>query len=95
MLRQEGLQKKKKIEQLTDIGNRTYYIAKSLVICLEENITNEMVEKLSKINPADKFIFRDSAFEDNIPLKNETFNRLSALIDKNSSKKNAYKVEFI
>lgn len=95
MLRQEGLPLTAKIEQLTDIGNRTYYIAKSLVICLEENITNEMVEKLSKINPADKFIFRDSAFDDNIPLKNETFNRLSALIDKNSSKKNAYKVEFI
>ena len=95
MLRQEGLPLSAKIETLTIIGSRTYYIANSLIVCLEENITKEMVEKLSQVHPVDKFIFRDSSFEDDISLKSETFNRLSSLIDKNSNKKNTYKVEFI
>ena len=31
-----------------------------------------------------KFIFRDSAFQDDIALKDETFRRLKALIEKNN-----------
>ena len=97
MLRQEGLPLTSKIETLTDIGSRTYLVADSYLISLEENITPEMTEKLSALNPLPfKFVFRDSAFEDNIILKDETFRRLNALIEKNSgSSKKTYTVEFI
>jgi len=52
---------------------------------------------LAKIDPLPiKFIFRDSAFQDNIALKDETFRRLKALIEKNAgTNKPAYTVEFI
>lgn len=52
-----------------------------------------MIEKLSALNPLPiKFVFRDSAFDDNIVLKDETFRRLNALIDKNTSEeKKTYK----
>ncbi len=97
MLRQEGLPLTSKIEKLTDIGSRTYLVADSYLISLEEDITPEMVEKLSTLNPLPiKFVFRDSAFDDNIVFKDETFRRLNALIDKNTSdEKKTYTVEFI
>ena len=97
MLRQEGLPLTSNIEKLTDIGTRTYLVADSYLISLEENVTPEMIEKLSALNPLPiKFVFRDSAFDDNIVLKDETFRRLNALIDKNTSEeKKTYTVEFI
>ncbi len=97
MLRQEGLPLTSKIEKLTDIGSRTYLVADSYLISLEEDITPEMVEKLSTLNPLPiKFVFRDSAFDDNIVFKDETFRRLNALIDKiTSDEKKTYTVEFI
>ena len=97
MLRQEGLPLTSKIEKLADIGSRTYLVADSYLISLEEDITPEMVEKLSTLNPLPiKFVFRDSAFDDNIVFKDETFRRLNALIDKNTSdEKKTYTVEFI
>lgn len=97
MLRQEGLPLTSSIEKLTDIGTRTYLVANSYLISLEENVTPEMIEKLSTLNPLPiKFVFRDSAFDDDIVLKDETFRRLNALIDKNTSEeKKTYTVEFI
>lgn len=97
MLRQEGLPLTSNIEKLTDIGSRTYLVADSYLISLEETITPEMIEKLSALNPLPiKFVFRDSAFDDNIVLKDETFRKLNALIDKNTSdEKKTYTVEFI
>lgn len=97
MLRQEGVPLTSKIETLTEIGSRTYLVADSYLISLEESINSEMVDKLSKIEPLPfKFVFRDSAFDDDIALKDETFRRLNALIDKNKGgKKQAYTVEFI
>ena len=52
---------------------------------------------LAKIDPLPiKVIFRDSAFQDNIALKDETFRRLKALIEKNNGmKKMTYTVEFL
>lgn len=86
MLRQEGLPLTSNIEKLTNIGSRTYLVADSYLISLEETITSDMIEKLSALNPLPiKFVFRDSAFDDNIVLKDETFRRLNALIDKNTS----------
>lgn len=97
MLRQEGLALTSNIEKLTDIGSRTYLVADSYLISLEETITPEMIKKLSNLNPLPfKFIFRDSAFDDDIVFKDETFRKLNALIDKNTKEgKKAYTVEFI
>ena len=97
MLRQEGLPLTSNIEKLTDIGSRTYLVKNSYLISLEETITQEMIEKLSALNPLPfKFVFRDSAFDDDIVFKDETFRRLNALIDKNTSnEKKTYTVEFI
>ena len=97
MLRQEGLPLTSTIEKLTGIGSRTYLVADSYLISLEENVTPEMIEKLSALNPLPiKFVFRDSAFDDDIAFKDETFRKLNALIDKNTSdEKKTYTVEFI
>lgn len=67
------------------------------MVCLETKITEELIDKLAKIDPLPiKFIFRDSAFQDDIALKDETFRRLKALIEKNAgTNKPAYTVEFI
>ena len=97
MLRQRDVPLSETLEQLFDIGNRTYLYASSYLVCLETEITVELVNKLAQIDPLPiKFIFRDSAFKDDIALKDETFRRLKALIDKNAgNSKVTYTVEFI
>lgn len=97
LLRQRDIPLSAKVELLEDIGQRTYIFADSYLVCLEENITNELIEKIAAINPLPiKFVFRDSAFEDDISLKDETNRRLNALIERNSGgNKKAYTVEFI
>ena len=97
MLRQNDVPLSEKIEFLTDIGNRTYLYAGLYLICLETEITEEMVEKLASLDSLPiKFIFRDSAFKDNISLKDETFRKLRSLIERNSGEsKVSYRVEFI
>lgn len=97
MLRQRDVALSENLELLSDIGNRTYLYASSYLVCLETEITVELVNKLAQIDPLPiKFIFRDSAFKDDIALKDETFRRLKALIDKNAgNSKVTYTVEFI
>lgn len=97
MLRQNDVLLSERLEVLTDIGNRTYLYASTYLICLETKITEEMVEKLALLNPLPiKFVFRDSAFKDNISLKDETFRKLRSLIERNSGEsKVSYRVEFI
>lgn len=97
MLRQNDVPLSESLEVLTDIGNRIYLYASSYLICLETEITEEMVEKLASLEPLPiKFVFRDSAFKDNISLKDETFRRLRSLIERNSGEsKVSYRVEFI
>lgn len=97
MLRQRDVALSETLEQLSDIGSRTYLYASSYLVCLETEITEELVSKLAEIDPLPiKFIFRDSAFRDDIALKDETFRRLKALVEKNSgTNKPAYTVEFI
>lgn len=97
MLRQRDIPLSSKIEKLESIGSRTYMFENSFVVSLEEKITEEMVEALSTIEPLPiKFIFRDSAFEDDIELKDTTFRKLQALIERNTGEnKKAYTVEFI
>ena len=97
MLRQNDVPLSESLEVLTDIGNRTYLYASTYLICLETEITEEMVEKLALLDPLPiKFVFRDSAFKDNISLKDETFRKLRSLIERNSGdSKVSYRVEFI
>jgi len=97
MLRQNDVPLSESLEVLTDIGNRIYLYASTYLICLETKITEEMVEKLASLEPLPiKFVFRDSAFKDNISLKDETFRKLRSLIERNSGEsKVSYRVEFI
>lgn len=96
MLRQSSIPLTQPINTLTDIGKRTYLYGDSYLICLEEDITKEMVEKLAKLEPTPlKFIFRDSAFGKDIAFKDETFRRLNVEIAKNTDGDETYTVEFI
>ena len=96
MLRQPGVPLSETLEKLTEIGNRTYLYADSYLVCLETEITEEIIEKVAEINPLPfRFIFRDSAFGDNIGLKDEIFRRLKSLIEKNFGSGDGYRVEFI
>ncbi len=97
MLRQRNVPLSETLETLSDIGNRTYLYASSFLVCLETEITEELISKLAELDPLPiKFIFRDSAFKDNIALKDETFRRLRVLAEKNAgTNKVTYTVEFI
>jgi len=96
MLRQRDVPMSETLEHLSDIGRRTYLYAGNYLVCLETKITVEHINKLAELNPLPmKFIFRDSAFQDDIALKDETFRRFKALIDKNTGSRAAYTVEFI
>ena len=98
MLRQKDVPLSSNVERMFGGGySRTYLYADSYLVCLETKITTELINKLAEIDPLPvKFIFRDSAFQDNISLKDETFRRLKALIEKNNGmKKMTYTVEFL
>lgn len=97
MLRQRDVALSETVELLSDIGSRTYLYASSFLVCFETEVTESLVEKIAAIDPLPiKFFFRDSAFKDDIALKDETFRRLKALVEKNSGEsKPTYTVEFI
>ena len=97
MLRQNDVTLSESLEVLTNIRNRTYLYASMYLIFLETEITEKMVEKLASLEPLPiKFVFRDSAFKDNISLKDETFRKLRSLIERNSGEsKVSYRLEFI
>ena len=84
-------------EQIEMISERTYLYADSFLVCLRDRITNELIDELASLDPLPiKYVFRDSAFGDDIVLKDETFRRLKLLVDKNHSEtRNSYVVEFI
>ena len=93
LLRHYGIPLTAKIEKLDFIGNRTYTIQGSIIVCLETQITKEIVDKISELEPV-KVIFRDSAFGDDISLKQNSVHRLNVLIEKNN-KNTTHVVEFI
>ena len=97
MLRQRDVPLSEKIEKLIDIGDRTYLYADTYIVCLESELTTDMIDKMACLDPVPvKFVFRDSAFKDDIALKDETFRRLKAVIEKNTNQaKQTYTVEFI
>ena len=102
MLRQYGIPLSTPIEKLDSISDRTYAFADAVVVCLEPEITDELIEKLAAIEPTPaKFVLRDSAFGDDIEFKDFSFRKLSALIsnhqteEERKSRYNNYTVEFI
>lgn len=97
MLRQKNIPLSSKIEVLDEIGSRTYLYADSYLVCLETQVTNDMIDKLASLDPTPfKYIFRDSAFKDDIDLKTNAFRRLKAMVKKHAgATKKAYTVEFI
>ncbi len=97
LLRHRGIPLSARVEKLPAIGDRTYIFADTVVVCLEENVTENIIDKIAAIEPMPtKIIFRDSAFGDDITLKTNTMLRLEAQMKKNSgNKKKAYRVEFI
>lgn len=102
MLRQYNISLTTPIEKLSTVSDRTYIFADSVVVCLESDINDELIEKLASIEPTpNKFVLRDSAFSDNIELKDVSFRKLSALIanhqikEEFNSNHSNYTVEFI
>ncbi|NSW92161.1 MAG: site-specific DNA-methyltransferase [Firmicutes bacterium] len=97
LLRHRDIPLSAKVEKLASIGERTYIFADTVVVCLEENVTESIIDKIAAIEPMPmKIIFRDSAFGDDISLKTNSMLRLEAQMKKNSGeKKKAYRVEFI
>ncbi len=97
ILRQRDVPLSEHIDKLSDIGERTYLYADAYMICLESEISTEMIDKMAAMNPVPvKYIFRDSAFKDDIALKDESIRRLKAVIEKNTNQaKQTYTVEFI
>ena len=102
MLRQYGIPLSTPIEKLSDVSERTYIFADAVVVCLDEDITDELIDKLAALEPTPgKYILRDSAFGDDIEFKDKSYRRLSALIqnhlteDEQKSKRKSFTVEFI
>lgn len=102
MLKQYGIPLSTPIEKLSDISDRTYIFADAVVVCLDADITDELIEKLAAIEPIPaKYILRDSVFDDDIEFKDVSYRRLSALIanhqtdEEKKSKYNNFTVEFI
>lgn len=97
LLRQRDIPLSSKVQKLSEIGDRTYIFAEGFVVCLEENITEDLINKLVALNPLPvKFYFRDSAFNDDIDLKDYSIRELEALVAKNTGDdNNSYAVEFI
>ena len=102
MLRQYNIPLSTPVEKLPQVSDRTYIFADAVVVCLEPEISTELIEKLAAVEPTPaKFVLRDSAFNDDIELKDVSFRRLSSLIrthqteEERKSKYNNYVVEFI
>ena len=102
MLRQYGIPLSTPIEKMSEISERTYCFADAVVVCLEAEMNDTLIERLANIEPTPaKFVLRDSAFGDDIELKDVSFRKLSALIrnhqteEERKSKYNNYTVEFI
>jgi adenine-specific DNA-methyltransferase len=97
LLRHRDIPLSTNVEKLASIGARTYIFADTVVVCLEETITEGMIDQIAAIEPMPtKVIFRDSAFGDDISLKTNSMLRLEAQMKKHSGlKKKAYRVEFI
>ena len=94
LLRYYGMPLSARIDKLENIGDRTYCIGKVVIVCLEDTITDEIIDKLSKIKFA-KIYFRDSSFkgENSLEIKQNLMTKLNLQKEYNDEK--VYNVEFI
>ena len=97
LIRQYGIPLTAPIDLLSDIGERTYSIADTVIVCLEEDVTDAVVDKIANLEPIpQKIVFRDSAFGDNISLKENAMLRLDALMQKHAvGGRQPYSIEFL
>ncbi|UUX92979.1 site-specific DNA-methyltransferase [Methanoplanus endosymbiosus] len=97
LLRQYDIPLSASMETLTDIGPRTYCFADAVVVCLEEELTPDIIDKIAAIEPMPhKVVFRDSAFGKDIALKVNTMERFDAMMKKHSDRtKQSYTVEYL
>ena len=97
LIRQYGIPLTAPIDLLSDIGERTYSIADTVVVCLEEEVTDSVIDKIANLEPIpQKIVFRDSAFGDDISLKENAMLRLDALMQKHAvGGRQPYSIEFL
>lgn len=97
VLRQRNIPLSLPLQTLTHIGERTYLYGGTLLVCLENELTSELTEKISMLSPLpSKFIFRDSSFGLDIEAKRYTFDLFKKQVDKNTDgTEKDYRVEFI
>ena len=97
LIRQYGIPLTAPIDLLSDIGERTYSIADTVIVCLEEEVTDSVIDKIANLEPIpQKIVFRDSAFGDDISLKENAMLRLDALMQKHAvGGRQPYSIEFL
>ncbi|MEL5898328.1 site-specific DNA-methyltransferase [Clostridium sporogenes] len=87
MLRRQDIELTEKIKRLDNIGDRTYIVGDTMVVCLEEKITEEMVDNIGNIDGDISWIvLRDSAFDDDCDLKINTTKKLRTIIKESKNK---------
>ncbi|OOB77870.1 MAG: hypothetical protein BEN18_09500 [Epulopiscium sp. Nuni2H_MBin001] len=96
MLKQKNISLSSKIE-LIEGYTRTFLYGSLYLVCLETEITSDLIETLSELNPIPRlFLFRDSAFRDDIDMKEQSVRRLQHFIQKNAGvSKKVYTIDFI
>ncbi|OLS03789.1 site-specific DNA-methyltransferase [Tissierella creatinophila] len=81
MLKRQDIELTEEVIRLDYIGDRIYLVGQAILVCLEEKINEEMIDKIGSIKPALSWIIlRDSAFDSNINLKLNAVKRLRAVI---------------
>ncbi|OCZ50587.1 DNA methyltransferase [Dehalobacter sp. TeCB1] len=97
LLRHRDIPLSANVEKIEAIGERTYIFTDTVVVCLDEIVNEEIIDKIASLEPMPtKIIFRDSAFGADISLKENSMIRLEAQIKKHSGlEKKAYRIEFI
>ncbi len=97
MLRHRDFPLSTPVMRLDTIGNRTFIFADAVVVCLESEITNKMVDDIAALQPKPlKVVFRDSAFGDDVSMKLNAMNRLTAQLQHyHGGEDKAFRVEFI
>ena len=76
LLRYYGMPLSAPIEKLSEVGERTYSINGTVIVCLEDQITEAFMDQLAKIK-FDKLYLRDSSFqeENSLELKQNLMTR--------------------
>ena len=94
LLRYYGMPLSASIAKMEDIGERTYIIDEKVIVCLEDVVTDEIIDKIASKKFA-KLYLRDSSFksEKSLEAKQNLITRLNQ--QKKYKEEKTYKVEFI